>query len=138
MLRGLALGCRHLREQLSLETFSTEGLAAGPTARVANDFLILVIDGDRRGIRLNGEPVSDKTRRHAIAVAIKRQSEIFVNEGFSRVSIILRDGWYGKQTIATKTFIRDRTGFAMTSPVGNGLQPVMRLRVDVSEVGESA
>src|SRR5439155_15259090 len=70
MLCGRSLGSRHLSEQLFLETLDAEGMAPPPRAGIANDFLMLVVDGDGRRIRFHDEPAAHVTRRHTVAITV--------------------------------------------------------------------
>src|SRR5208283_3805356 len=91
LLRLRAASRRPLFGQFALEALGAESLAAAPTACVGNDFLEAMVDGDGTGIGFHREPVSDKTMRDAIAIAIELQPEIFVDQGLHRVTVIVRD-----------------------------------------------
>jgi hypothetical protein len=66
--------------QFGFETLGAQGLAPAPTAGIGNDFVHAVIDGDRTGIRLEGEAAADKAVGHTVAIAIELQAEVFVYE----------------------------------------------------------
>ncbi len=79
-LLGLgAGGSRPLGEQLFFEAFRTQGLAAPPRAGIADDLVLLVVNGDTVRIRFDGEASADKARRDAIAIAVKTEAEIGVH-----------------------------------------------------------
>ena len=138
LLRGRALRRGHLGVEFFLESFGAERLAALPAARIADHFPGLVVDGHRVGIGFDGELVPDVARRHAIAVAIESQSEIFVNQGFGNIAVVGREQWQGPQRLGLETIIGSLAGFAVLASVGDFLQPLARLRVDVAEIGEGA
>ena len=52
---------------------------------------MLIVDGDRGSIGFEGEMAADIARRHAVAVAVERQSEIFVDQSFGGIAIVGHD-----------------------------------------------
>ena len=91
---GLRAACRRsLFRQFAFEAFSAEGLTASPAARVGNDFLIAMVDGNGTGIGFHRELLSHKAMWNAVAVAIEPQAEIFVDQRLCRVTVIVWDHW---------------------------------------------
>ena len=131
MLSRGAFGGRLQSKQLFLKALGAESLSAPPTARVSDDFLMLVIDSDRRGIGLHRELMTHVTWRDTVAVAIKTQAEILVHERIDAIAIIQMDYRYELQTFWTKTFVGRLTSFTMTALIGHLSEPLMSLRVDV-------
>ena len=78
------LGCACRREH-------SEDLAAEPAARVGNDLIHAVVDGDGRGIRLDGEPAADIALWHTVANPVEVQAEVFVDQGFHGFTIVIRN-----------------------------------------------
>jgi hypothetical protein len=74
---------------------------------------------------------ADITRRHAVAVAIERQPEIFVDQSFCGIAIIGHDHGQSAQGLGLKARRGSLTGFAMAALIGHLFQPVSRLRVDI-------
>jgi hypothetical protein len=60
LLGSAALRRGPLGEQFFLEALGAEHLAALPATGVGNNLLLLVVDGERAGVGLDGEPVADK------------------------------------------------------------------------------
>src|ERR1019366_10322351 len=71
-----------------------------PAAWIGDEFMDSVIDGDRTGIGFEGEPASDETMRHAVAIAVELQT------GTRLISIdcgrpwlpCMRTSWYTNPT----------------------------------------
>ena len=131
MLSRGAFGGSLQSKQLFLKALGAESLSAPPTARVSDDFVVLVIDGDRRGIGLHRELMAHVAWRHTVAVAIETQAEILVHERIDAIAIIQMDCGYELQTFWLKAFVGCLTGFTMTALIGHVLEPLMSLRVDV-------
>src|SRR5207247_5167238 len=115
-----------------------EGMAPPPRAGIANDFLMLVVDGDGRRIRFHDEPAAHVTRRHTVAITVERQTEIFVHESVNIIAVVGRDGRQWSQTFRTKAFLGCLTGFAMTALIGDLMEPLVSLRVDIGQFDEAA
>src|SRR5436190_8349173 len=88
MLRGRPFGGGLQSKQLFLKALGAESLSAPPTARVSDDFVMLVIDGDRRGIGLHRELMAHVAWRDTVAVAIETEAEILVHERIDAIAII--------------------------------------------------
>src|SRR5437773_2057186 len=99
---------------------------------------MLVIDGDGRRIRLHDEPATNVTRRHTVAITVKRQTEVFVHERVTTIAIVGCNRRQRPHGFRTKTFFGCLTGFAMTALIGDLLEPLASLRVDVGQVDEAA
>ena len=78
----------HLREEFLLKTLRAESLSALPAAGITDDLLMLVVDGDRGSVGFDGELVAHITRRHAVAVAVEGEPEIFVDQRFGGIAVI--------------------------------------------------
>jgi len=76
-LRALSSG--PMGEQFFLEALGTQGLTAPPAARVANDFLIAVIDRHRGSVGFDGEMLAHEMRRGAVAIAVELEAKILIN-----------------------------------------------------------
>src|SRR6202008_361555 len=118
-------------QQFLLKTFGTQNLTALPAAGIGNDLLILVVKGDGRSIRLDGEAPADIARWHAVAVAIERQSEIFVDQSFCAVPIIRCNPRQSSQSLGLKAGFGSLSGFAMVALVRDLFEPTSHLRVDI-------
>src|SRR5437016_4601241 len=125
MLSRGAFGGGLQSKQLFLKALGAESLSATPTARVSDDFVVLVIDGDRRGIGLHRELMAHVAWRHTVAVAIETQAEILVHERIDAIAIIQMDCGYELQTFWSKAFLGCLTGFTMTALIGHLLEPLM-------------
>src|ERR1051326_5397442 len=104
MLGCLSLSCRHLSEQLLLETLSAEGLSSPPAARITDDLLVLIIDGDGVGVGFHRQSATDVTCRHTVTVAVEGQPEILMHQRFDTISIIERETGKWTQAFRTKAF----------------------------------
>src|SRR2546423_1016527 len=124
MLSRRTFGGSLQSKQLFLKAFGAESLSAPPTPRVSNDLVMLVIDGDRRGIGLHRQLMTDVAWRHTVAVAIKTQAEILVHERIDTIAIIQMDAGDELQTFWMKTFVWRLTGFTMTALIGHVLEPL--------------
>lgn len=71
LLRGRALRCGELCEQLLLEALGSERAPALPAAAIGNDLFGLVVDRDRRGVGFDREFLTHIPRRHTVAVAVE-------------------------------------------------------------------
>jgi len=80
---------------------------------------------------LDGEATADITRGHAVAVAIERQSEIFVDQSLGAIPIIGHDDRQSSQSLGLKARCGSFSGFAMATLIGHLFQPVSRLQVDI-------
>jgi hypothetical protein len=78
-LRLRAVGSGPVGEQFFLEALGTEGLAAPPAARIANDFLIAVIKRHRGSIGFDGEMLAHEMRRGAVAIAVELEAKILIH-----------------------------------------------------------
>jgi hypothetical protein len=61
------------------------------TVPFENDLLILVVEGDRRSIGLESQVTAHVTWRYAVAVAVERQPEIFVDQSLRGIPIVGHD-----------------------------------------------
>jgi hypothetical protein len=71
-------------------------------------------------------------RRHAVAVAIERQPEIFVDQSLRGVTIVGHDHGQSAPSLGLKARFGSLSGFAMATLIGNLFEPVARLQVDIS------
>ena len=137
-LRLGALSSGPMGEQFFLETLGPEGLTASPAARVANDFLIAVIKRHRGSIGLDGETLAHEMRRGAVAIAVELKAKILMHQGLGRVAVIGSEGRQRSQTIRAKALAGSLAGFAVQALVGNLVQPLPRLAIDIGEIGKLA
>jgi hypothetical protein len=93
LLRLRAAGRRPLFRQFPLETLGAEGLAAPPTARVRDDLLVAMVDGNGTGIGFHRELAAYKAMWDAVSIAIELQAEILVDQSLRRVTVVVRDHW---------------------------------------------
>ena len=52
-----------------------------PGVVIGGDFLMLIVNGDGIEVGFDGELAAHVARGHAVAIAVKRQREVFVNAG---------------------------------------------------------
>jgi hypothetical protein len=71
------------------KTGGSERLSASPGSRIADDFLEAVINGDRTGIRFDGEPPAHVAMGYAITITVEREPEIFMHERLRRVAEVI-------------------------------------------------
>ena len=83
LLRLGASGRRPLLGEQFFKTIGSEGLAAPPRTRIADDLFHPIVDGDGTGVGLEGEPPADVAVGHAVAIAVERKPEVFMHERFS-------------------------------------------------------
>ena len=120
------------------ETIRAEGLATPPGARIADDFVNAVIDGDGTGIGFDREAASHIAVRHAVAIAIELHAEIFVHERFDCVAVIVRDDRQRVQRGGLKAIDGPLPGFAMQPLVGDFGEPLAGLAIHIVQIGELA
>ena len=75
--------------------------------------------------------MANVTRWDAIAVAIERQPEIFVDQSLGGIPIVGHDYGQSAQSLGLKAHCGSFSGFAMAALIGDLFQPVSRLRVDI-------
>ena len=80
LLRLRTPGRGTLFGQFCFETLRAEGLAAAPGARIADDLVDAVIDGDGTSIGFDRQPAAHIAMGHAVSIAIELQAEIFVHQ----------------------------------------------------------
>ena len=138
-LLGLGAGCgRSLGKQLLFEAFRTQGLAAPPRAGIADDLVVLVVEGNAVRIGLDGEADSDKARRDAVAVTVKTEAEISVHQGQCRVSVVAVDSRQWLQRVGAESLLRALAGFAVDAAVGYFVEPGSGLTIDIGQIGKLA
>src|SRR2546427_13143246 len=128
MLSGGAFGGGLQSKQLFLKALGAESLSAPPTARVSDDFVMLVVDGDRRRIGLHRELMAHVAWRHTVAGAIETQPEILVHERIDAIAIIQMHCRYELQTFGMNTFVGRLAGFTLPALIRRLLEPLMSLR----------
>ena len=96
---------------------------------------MLVVDSDRGSIGFDGELVADITRRHAVAIAIEREPNIFMDQRFDGFTVIGNHGRQRPERLRLKAFIGSLAGFAVLTPVGNLFEPLTGLRVYIGQTG---
>ena len=107
-------------------------------AGISDDLVMLIVDGDGGSVGFDGEIAAHIARRHAVAVAIERQADIFVHERLGAIAIIGKHRRQRPERFGLKTLVGRLTGFAMRALVGDFFQPLARLRVDIRQIGEGA
>jgi hypothetical protein len=71
-------------------------------------------------------------------IAVAGQPQILVDQSFRGVAIIRRHGRQKTQGLGAEAFFGSLAGFAMAAAIGDFLEPVSDLQVDVGQVGEGA
>jgi hypothetical protein len=132
-LRRCAMG-----QQLLFEALGTKGLTTPPAARVANDFLIPVIQGHGGSVGFDDETLAHEMWRGAVAIAIEVEAKILLHQSLGRVTVIRSESGQGSQTVWTEAIAGSLASFAVQSLVGHFLQPLPRLAIDIGEVSELA
>ena len=136
LLRPRAFGGGTQLGEFGFESIGAQGLAAAPAARVGDDFVDAVVDGDGTGIGFEREAAAHKTRGHTVAVPIEVQTEVFVDERLHLVAIVIGDDRQGAQSIGLESIDGSLARFAVLSLVGDFGQPLPRLAIHVMQIGE--
>jgi hypothetical protein len=113
------------------KALATDHLPTLPTASIRNDFLMLVINGDRSRVGFDGELAADIARRYTVAIAVEAEAEILVNQGLRNVAIVRRNGWHGPQGFWLKALLWSLVGFAMASLIGHFFEPLAHLQIHI-------
>jgi len=114
------------------------GLAAPPGARITDDIFHAIVNGDRAGVGLDDETAADIALVDTVTIAVECQAEIFVDERFGDVAVIVRNDRQRFESFGLKAFQRPLTGFAMHPLIGDLGQPLPHLPVHIVEIGELA
>jgi hypothetical protein len=76
--------------------------------------------------------------RHAVAVGIELNPEIFVDQRFHRVAVIIGDHRQWTQRFRLETIDGPLSGFAMLALIGDFDQPLPCLAIHIVKIGELA
>ena len=131
-------GCRPEFGQFGFESFGSKGLAPAPRTRIADELVYPIVDGDRTGVGLQRETAAGEAMRHAVAIAVELQSDIFVDQRLDGVAIIRRDDRQTSESIGLETIDGTLSRFAVQAPIGDLIEPFTRLAVHIVEVEEIA
>jgi hypothetical protein len=71
-------------------------------------------------------------RRHATAVSIEGQSQIFVHQNFDVVAIVRCEEWQRPNCLGLEAVIGELACLAMLATVGDSPAPSARIRVETS------
>src|ERR1019366_9158772 len=129
-------GRRPELSQFGFESLGTESLSPTPAAWIGDEFMDSVIDGDRTGIGFEGEPASDETMRHAVAIAVELQTDVFMHQRLDGISVVGHDDRQRTERGRHKTVDRPLSCFAMHPLIGDLLQPLACLAVYIVQIGE--
>jgi hypothetical protein len=122
--------------KIGFEAIGAESLATAPAPRVGDDFVDAIVDSDGTGIGLEREAAAYKTWGRTVTVSIEVQAEIFVDESFHGIAIVVRNDRQRTQGIGLESIDGALTGFAVQSLVGDFRQPVPRLAIHIMQIGE--
>ena len=78
-----------------------------------------IVDGDGTGVGFHRETAADKAMRHAVAIAIELQAQIFVDQRLDGVAIIIRDDRQRAEGIGLEAIDGSLSGFTVESPIGD-------------------
>src|SRR5205823_6581970 len=84
---------------------------------------------DRAGVRLDGEAPADVARRHAVAVAVKLQSNIFVDQQFRAVAVVIRNDRQRLERSGLKAIDGPLARLAVLALIGDFGEPLTRLAI---------
>ena len=73
-----------------------------------------------------------------VTVAVERQTQVFVDQRFGGVAVVVRDDRQWPQSLGLETFERALTRLAMYPLIGDFCQPLPRLPVHVMQIGKLA
>ena len=90
------------------------------------------------GVGFDSQTPADKASRDAVAIAIKVQTQIFVDEGFCRVSIIGIHSGQRPQGVGAKALSRRLARLPMQAAIGDFVQPLANLAVDIGQIAKGA
>ncbi len=124
--------------QFSFESFGAQSLATAPAAGIRYDFVDAIVEGDRTGVRLEGEAPADIAVRNTITVAIEVHPEIFMHQGLDGVTMVIRDNRQGPQRVRLKPVDGPLASFPVLPLVGHFSEPLPRLAIYVVQIGKLA
>src|ERR1035437_677661 len=122
--------------EFGLEALGAESLAPAPGARIRDDLLKAVVDGDRAGVGLERDPAPDQAGRHAVAIPVELHPHVLMHQGFHIVPIVRQDRGQRPECVGLKEVDGALASFTMQSLIGDLIAPFARLAVDVGQVGE--
>jgi len=122
--------------QFRFEAAGAESLPATPAARIGDDFVNAVVDGDRGRVRLEGEAAADKARGHAVTVAVEVQTVIFVDKSFDGIAMVIGDHRQGPQGLGLEPIDGAFSRFAVHPLMGDFGKPLPGLAVHVVPIRE--
>ncbi len=82
-----------------LEAVRAEGLTAPPRARITDDFFHAVVDGDGAGVGFDDEAAADITLVDTVAIAVEGQTQVLMDERFSRLAVIVKRPYKSDRTV---------------------------------------
>lgn len=75
---------------------------------------------------------------NAVPIAIEAKPEIFLNRGFGRVAVVVRNDRQRTQCFGFEAIHRTFAGLAVRASIGDFVQPLPYLPVHVVQIGELA
>jgi len=130
------LGGSPVGQQLFLEALGTKSLTTPPAARVADDFLRAMIERHGGSVGFNNETLAHEMGRGTVAIPVETHSKILLHTDLGGIAVIRSEGRQRSQTVGTEAVTGSLAGFAVKSRVGDLVQPLSYLAVDLGEIGK--
>jgi hypothetical protein len=125
-------------QQLFLETLCSQGLPASPAAGITDDFLVAMIERHRGSVGLDNEMLAHQMRWGAVTIAVELQANVLLHQGFGGVAVIGSKGRQGPEAIGTEAVARALAGLTVQALVGDLIQPLPDLAIDIRKVSKLA
>jgi hypothetical protein len=97
-----------------------------------------VIKRDPVGIGFDGQELADQTRRHTVTVAVEVDSKVLIDKRLVGITVVGRKGRQRTKGVGAETVDGTLTSFAVQARIGDFLQPLPHLAMDIRQVGERA
>ncbi len=97
-----------------------------------------MIERYRGSVGLDNETLADQMRWGAVTIAVELQTNVLLHQGFGGVAVIGSEGGERPETIGTEAITRPLTGLTMQALVGDLIEPLPHLAINIREISKLA